>query len=407
MSATSGSGIKTTGFNVARRADAGAAHNVNNLTGVYVGVVVNNSDSQHNGRCTVRIPDLGAGETERICLLSTPFGGNTDIPSSGDDVTSYEGSPRTYGMWPQPPEPGTNVVVAFTGSSEQGIIMSSMLPRDRNATMGGNASSQVYDPDTGETTLAPSAEKNPNDSNDADTRPMNPEGQAHLLESGLAGDFNRGHSMSSARRESPSKVAGFTTLGGHGITMDDGAAGGSSKNIRIKTASGAQVLLDDSNGMIFITNQSGSAWVEIDAAGRIDMYSSAGVSVATDGDYNVHAKGSINMQAEQGVNIKSSGGSGVKIESSVGSIDMSSAIDINATAEANMNLKVTANYILKAARVDINGPEPKTAEKAVVQSQTTNSSVLTSIAGRVPEHHPWLGMSSIQESFTTGQGNTG
>jgi hypothetical protein len=399
--------IPTVGPNIARRAHPSSGLNTNNLYGVYVAEVVSDEDSQRNGRVTIRISDLDTDQADRIALLSTSFGGNTDIPSSVDDETSYEGSPKTYGMWPQPPAPGTNVLVAFSPSIEQGIIIGAMPPRDRNATMGGNASGDVYDPDTGETTLAPSAEKNPNDTNDAITRPMNPEAQAHLLESGLAGDFVRGHSMSSARRESPSNVFGMTTKAGHTISMDDGAEGGNSNNIRIKTRGGSTILMDDTSGFIFITNKGGSAYVEIDAAGRVDIFSEAGMSVATNGDYNVHAKGSINMQAEQGFNIKSSGGSGVKIESSVGSIDLYSAIDVNTTADANMNLKATGNYILKAARVDINGPAPKTAEKAVVQSQTVNNSVLTSIAGRVPEHHPWLGMSSIQESFTTGEGNTG
>lgn len=402
-----GVGIKTTGAIVPRRANPSQGYNVNNLHGVYIGEVISDEDSQKNGRVTVRISDVETAQSERIVMLATPFGGNTDIPSSTDDEQSFEGSPKSYGMWPQPPAPGTNILVAFTPSMEQGIYMGAMPPRDRNATMGGNASSDVYDPDTGRTTLAPSAEKNPNDTNDAVTRPMNPEGQAHLLESGLAGDFVRGHSMSSARRESPSNVFGMTTKAGHTISMDDGAEGGKSNNIRIKTRGGSTILMDDTNGFIFITNKGGSAYVEIDAAGRVDIFSEAGISVATNGDYSVHAKGSINMQAEQGFNIKSSGGSGVKIESSVGSIDLYSAVDINSTAEANMNLKVTGNYILKAARVDINGPAPKTAEKAVVQSQTVNNSVLTSIAGRVPEKHPWLGMSSIQESFTTGEGNTG
>lgn len=402
-----GAGIRTTGINVPKRAQPSQGLNTNNLYGVYVAEVINDSDAQRNGRVTVRISDLDTDHADRIVMLSTPFGGNTDIPTSVDDEKSYSGSPKTYGMWPQPPAPGTNVLVAFSPSVEQGIIIGAMPPRDRNHTMGGNASSDVYDPDTGKTTLAPSAEKNPNDTNDSVTRPMNQEGQAHLLESGLAGDFVRGHSMSSARRESPSNVFGMTTKAGHTISMDDGAEGGKSNNIRIKTRGGATILMDDTHGFIFITNKGGSAHVEIDASGRIDMFSEAGISVATNGDYNVHAKGSINMQAEQGFNIKSSGGSGVKVESSVGSIDLYSAIDVNTTAEANMNLKATGNYILKATRVDINGPVPKTAEKAVVQSQTVNNSVLTSIAGRVPEHHPWLGMSSLQESFETGEGNTG
>ena len=69
--------------------------------------------------------------------------------------------------------------------------------------------------------------------------------------------------------------------------------------------------------------------MEMDRAGHIDVYSRAGISLHTEGDYNVHAKGSINMEAEIGVNIKSTGGDGIKIESSTAGIDVYSALDMH------------------------------------------------------------------------------
>lgn len=403
--------IKTTGQEVAKRGKQTSGYNINNLTGTYIAQVIENEDSLHTGRVKVRISDFSSADADRIVLLSTPFGGTTNPVNSSDDPkefggsgTSENGSPKSYGMWPQPPAVGTNVVVSFTGSMEQGILMGSLIAKDRNAMMGGNASSQVYDGE--EKTLAPSAEKNPNDTNDPDTRPANPEASAALIEQGTAVDYVRGHSMSSARRETPSRVFGMTTSGGATISMDDGAEDGNSKNIRIKTPGGATILMDDSKGFIYITNKAGNGWVEIDSEGRIDIFSEGGMSIHTEGDYNVHAKGSINMQADQGVNIKATGGEGLKMESSVGSIDMYSAININTQAESNYNLLVAGNSVIKSGRIDMNGPVPPAATKATIQAQTANKSVTTSIASRVPEHHPWLGMSSIQESFTTGKGNT-
>lgn len=404
--------IKTPGLNVAKRGKQTSDYNVNNLTGMYIGVVVDNKDSLHTGRVTVKISDFSSADANRICLLSTPFGGQTDILNDSDDEKSYGsdndsegGSAKSYGMWPQPPAVGTNVIVMFTGSLEQGIVIGSLIAKDRNAMMGGNASSVVYDGD--ERTLAPSAEKNTRDVNDPDTRPANPAAYAALLQQGTALDYVRGHSMSSARRESPSEVFGITTRRGHTISLDDGhQESGNSNNIRIKTRGGAQILIDDSNGFIHINNQSGTGWIEIDAEGRMDFYSQGGISIHTEGDYNVHAKGNINFQAEQGFNIKSSGSEGIKMESSVGSIDMYSELNTNLQSNTNFNIAVSANYKLTAARVDMNGPAADPATKAAIQSQTSNKSVLTSIASRVPEKHPWLGMSSIQESFVTGKGNT-
>lgn len=403
--------IKTTGLHVSQRGTQNSKYNINTLAGTYIGLVIDNVDSLSTGRITVRLSDFTSADADRICLLSTPYGGNTDIKESADDPTAYgdsgtnqNGSPKSFGMWPQPPAIGTNVVVLFTASIEQGIVIGSLIAKDRNATMGGNASSQVYDGDS--KILMPSSEKNPNDVNDPDSRPANPSAYASLVEQGLAGDYVRGHSMSSARRESPSKVFGITTLGGHTVSMDDGHDGNTSKNLRIKTSGGHQILLEDSLGFIYITNASGTAWIEIDKAGRMDFFSEAGISIHTEGDYNVHAKGNINMQAEQGINIKSTGSEGLKLETSVGSIDVYSAINVNLQADSNYNLKVSGNSIHTSGRIDMNGPAAAAATKATIQSQTANTGVITSIASRVPEHQPWFGNSTVQESFETGKGNT-
>jgi len=396
--------IKHDGVVVSKRGKQSSAMGINTLSGIYIGEVINNKDSLYTGRITVRISEFGAKKNERICLLAIPFGGHTKITDSGKDVTKESQAPTSYGMWPQPPEIGTNVVVAYTSSQEQGIVIGSLIAKDRNAMMGGKASAQIYA--DGDKSIGPAVEKNPTDKNDADTKPLDEWMQAVLNQQGLSVDYVRGHSQSSARRESPSKVFGITTRQGHVLTMDDGDDSGASNNIRLRTKGGAQLLMDDSNGFIFIINKSGDAWVEMDLEGHIDVYSKSGVSIHTEGDYNVHAKGNINMQAEMGVNIKSSGSDGIKLETSVGGIDTYSAVDINIQADANYNLLVAGNQIIKGARIDMNGPEPDPATKTTVQNQIANENVKTSVASRVPEHHPWKGVSGVEETFTSGKGNT-
>lgn len=398
--------IKNDGRIVSNTVKQSSEYNVNILSGVYIGVVKSNSDSLRTGRITVHISDFGAHPdgADRICLLCTPMGGHNNIKDSGDDETKEAQAPFSYGIWTQPPEIGTNVVVAYTGSQEQGIVLGSLIAKDRNSMMGGKASGSVY---TGEgSSLGPAVEKNPYDANDADTKPLDEYQMAILNQQGLSLDFVRGHSMSSARRESPSKVFGITTRGGHVLTLDDGDAQGDSQNIRLRTKGGAQILIDDSNNFIFVTTQNGDSWFEMNQSGKIDVYSKGGISYHTEGDYNIHAKGSINMQAEMGVNIKSSGADGIKLETSVGSIDVYSALNLNMQADANHNLKVAGNIIAKGTRVDYNGPEPTAAVKTTVQNQSANSSVKTSTASRVPEKHPWLGAEGVQETFVTGKGNT-
>lgn len=396
--------IKHDGTSVSGRGKQSNEAGINNLSGIYVGEVIDNSDSLYTGRITVRISEFGAKSSERICLLAIPFGGHTKIQDSGKDPKKEAQAPVSYGFWPQPPEIGTNVVIAYTGSIQQGIVMGSLIAKDRNAMMGGRASGQVYA--NNETSLGTAVEKNPTDTNDADTKPLDEYFQSVLNQQGLSLDYVRGHSQSSARRESPSKVFGITTRQGHVLSMDDGDDKNGSNNIRLRTKSGAQILMDDSNGFVFITNQSGDAWVEMDFAGHIDVYSKAGISMHTEGDYNIHAKGSINMQAEIGVNIKSSGGDGIKLETSIGGIDVHSALDIKIESEANYHLLVAGNQLIKGTRIDMNGAmAPDPATKTPIQNQTSNDNVKTSAASRVPEKHPWKGVSSVEETFSSGKGN--
>ena len=125
-----------------------------------------------------------------------------------------------------------------------------------------------------------------------------------------------------------------------------------------------------------------------------------------EGDYNVHAKGSINMEAEIGVNIKSSGGDGIKLETTSGGIDIFSELSMHIESKANYHLLVRGNQVIKGAKIDMNGPQPESATKTTVQNQTPNDNVKTSVASRVPEHHPWKGVSAVEETFTAGKGNT-
>jgi len=395
--------LKSDGVKVSKRGLQGGSENINTLHGIYIAEVITNTDSLYTGRITVRIADFGSKDTETICLLAVPFGGHTKILDSGKDVTLDSETPVSYGMWPQPPEVGTNVVVAFTSSVEQGIVIGSLIAKDRNAMMGGRSSGNVYN--GGDVITGSAMEKNPHDNNDPDTKPADTKMQAILTEQGLSLDYVRGHSQSSARRESPSKVFGITTRDGHVFTLDDGDETGTSKNIRLRTKEGAQILLDDTSGFIFVTTQNGDAWIEMDNDGKVDIYSKGGVSVHTEGDYNVHAKGSINMEAEQGVNIKSTGSDGIKLETSVGGIDVHSALDIKVHAQ-NYHLNAVGNLIMVGTQIDMNGPAAKAPTKTTIQNQTVNDNVLTSAASRVPEHHPWLGVKGVTEKAPVNKGRT-
>ena len=80
-------GIKDDGVHVSKSVRQSSSYNINNLSGLYIGEVVENKDSLYTGRIKVRISDFGSKDTDRICLLAIPMGGHTQIKESGDDET--------------------------------------------------------------------------------------------------------------------------------------------------------------------------------------------------------------------------------------------------------------------------------------------------------------------------------
>lgn len=402
---------KSDQINTSDRHKQGQSKNVNNLTGIYVGEVTDTEDSRYSGTIRVNIPEFGTapGEADRIVLLTTPYGGITHVKDSaasaavyGDEGTSINGTPKSYGLWPQPPVVGTPVVVAFTASSQQGFLVGTLMSTDRNFMMGGRASAENVS--TNE--IEPVGEKNPYDLTSPEKKPVDQQAKDQLVQQGLDKDYVRGHSLSSARRETPSNVFGITTLNGHTFSMDDGDEDGNSRNIRMRSREGAQILIDDTNKMIFINNHKGNAWIEIDEDGKIDVFSEDKISIQTEDDFNVYAKGNINLESEQGINIASTGADGVKVEATTGNFDLTAKFNYNLTAGANANVRVAGSYKETAQRIDMNGPVADLATTIPVNSLIANTNVITSINSRVPEHHPWKGATKTQEQYKTAKGNS-
>lgn len=190
-----------------------------------------------------------------------------------------------------------------------------------------------------------------------------------LRRQGLLEDETRGITTSSARREVPSAVFGINTpgprdkrvgapkgkygqfgnkadvfsnrLGGHSFVMDDGddkilrtgpakdtpleyknieagETGGDptllhNEHFRIKTRTGHQILLHNTEDLIYIGNANGTAWIELSANGKIDIYAEDSISVRTGNDFNFHANRDFNISTGRNLNLTV--GNDVKIES--------------------------------------------------------------------------------------------
>jgi|TARA_B110000908_G_C10267813_1_gene466331 hypothetical protein len=227
---------------------------------------------------------------------------------------------------------------------------------------------------------------------------------AELLEvQGLILDEARGTTTTSARRETPSMVFGISTpgpldkrngnpkvkygtstgaadvpfnrLGGSSFVMDDGddkftrsthpadgppvyinreaGEGGGDETIpqnelmRFRTRTGHQILLHNSEDLIYIANSRGTAWIELSSDGKIDIYSKDSMSVFSDNDINFTANRDFNVEAGRNINMKASArysdGKSVTNDRESGRIQLESAFNTNINVGSDYKLTVADN----------------------------------------------------------------
>ena len=181
---------------------------------------------------------------------------------------------------------------------------------------------------------------------------------------------------------------------GHSFVLDDGDIEGNSKLVRLRTSTGHQLLLNDTDGMIYVGTASGNAWIEMTNNGDIHVYNKGSLNIHSEGNFNVHAGGNINMEATGGINVSSMGAGGIKVQADAGGIDMYSELGTNNESAAQNHIKSGTNIRLTSAdeNIELNGPEANAAVKPTRNDLVTGNSnrdVLNSTSTTVPEHEPW------------------
>ena len=332
-----------------------------NNSGPYLGVVKNNVDPTRMGRLGVWIPSLSKtsdpSENQLItCEYLAPFYGAKGTKYAKGAGTSYTDSQHSYGMWMVPPDLETKVLVIFAeGKLEQAYWIGCVQdPYTNHMTPGIASSTNTNDAldgtfegaDAGFQTdkktkygsvNVPSGELNrnragalQNNNYDSIPKPIHPLADV-LLEQGLSYDDVRGNTSSSARRESPSQVFGISTPGrkdtsttkvkvgskdsevldhvsrkiGHTFVMDDGDKDGKNQLTRLRTASGHQLLMHDTEGVVYLANGSGKSYIEMEKDGTVSIYSDSGINVRTGQDFNIHSDKKINFHAKGQINFSS------------------------------------------------------------------------------------------------------
>lgn len=363
------------------------------LYGIYQGEVRRTDDYTRSGFIQVFIdklakdPSTGGGIYE--CQWTSPFAGSTPAAAVGKDVKKYEETLKSYGMWMIPPDVGNLVLVAFgDGNPNNGYIVGCRFPDLFNYMVPGMASGKSYgDPDL----ALPVAEKNKKEEkttqNDA-IRPVAPYLAKSIVEQGLLNDPLRGAGRASARREAPSMVFGILTpgplaqnspgtntevptnrTGGHQFIMDDDPE---TRMIRLRTAGGAQILLDDTSGSIYAITQNGRVWVELASKdgptglSSINVFAEGSINFRSKGSFNIRADEDINIEAGQNINFRAAGdtasgrnqgasnaGLGVDPKGVGGSIKFEAATNIEHLAAKNYSITAAGGGINLSGANDI------------------------------------------------------
>ena len=372
--------------------------------GPWLAIVRNHLDPTYMGGLEVSLlkstTDSGEfqGETFPVQYLS-PFYGVSNIEHEGPNSANWEDAQKSYGFWMVPPDIGTTVMVMFVGGDPNaGYWIGCIQDRYQNHMVPGIASSQYVEmtPEqerkygTRNVPVTEFTKKNRDMSNpkvNQFNKPIHPFAD-RLLAQGLLLDTVRGVTSSSARRELPSQVFGISTpgpikkdgktvhigyadgkfqapvsrLGGTTFVMDDGDVDGQNELVRLRTRTGHQILMHNSQDLIYIANAAGTAWIELTSNGKIDVYAQDSISLHTENDFNLYANRDINFESGRNINIKSNQAMDVNVtdhfymlvENNT-KINLSKTLDLTVgdttkiTVNADMHIAVSSNLYQTAS----------------------------------------------------------
>lgn len=293
---------------------------------------------------------------------STAYDFNGKNPTFNDTQKSYGfwAVPPDVGV--------TGIVIFIDGKSDNGFWLACVQDKFINHMIPAIAATSSHHPPTEELNFGghplPVAEynkkSNAGDKNleiDKIPKPVHPIAK-RFAEQGLVKDETRGYTNSSARRDLPGTVYGMLTpgpldrlgpkrsvgtlqsetvpvpvsrLGGTQLVMDDGddryfrksppgvgppeykklieeglafADYPYSEYFRVRTRTGHQILLHNSEDLIYIANSRGTAWIELTSNGKIDIYAQDSISIHTENDFNFFCDRDLNIEVGRNFNLK-------------------------------------------------------------------------------------------------------
>ena len=441
----------------------------------YIGIVKNNLDPTRSGRLQVYIPDLGGPPDEpnnwRTVSYASPFQGYTPLTQRSTEKPSqanrFDQVHHTYGMWMVPPDIDVQVIVLFVGGDPmRGYWIACVNPHLSHYMTPGLAGTTNVDPETlsasdkkaylgANPANLPTVEFNEYTKDFTNAAYFNNNKPVHTFQleilkvQGLDKDPIRGAISSSSQRESPSHVFGISTpgrpvndpaddqkkyleqlnsgnidpkylftkarKGGHQFIMDDGAVLGEDQLVRLRTATGHQLLMNDTNNIIYIGNADGSSWIEMSSDGSLNVYTTGGYNLRSEGTINLHTDSDFNLNAVGDVNIKAGGKfavnssttellqSDISVESN-GKISFKAGGDFLVDAQGKISLKAGGVFAVEGSGIYQNSGKtvavsalkpiqinklPDTIDAGSGNAWNIQPAALSTIVTVAPSHEPY------------------
>lgn len=436
-------------------------------SGPYIGIVKENRDPLMTGRLQIWIPEFGGIDTDpkywRTVNYASPFLGATyqdpfaqESPGpNASDKNSFKTVRHTYGMWYNVPDLENWVLCTFVGGDPARGYWFACVPNQVGHFMvpgigASNYLAEVEDPQLKKIVESgqpyPVAEFNEYSQtvnwSDIDTnkKPVHERQLKVLVEQGLDRKRltgSRGIISSSSQRETPAGVFGVSTpgrpfgpypdqkatnlqrrvrtrQGGHTFVMDDGDKDGKNNLTRWRSAGGHQILMDDSENILYIINSSGTTYIEMSKAGHLNVYSSNSINFRTKAEFNMHAdgdmninvggkfnlnvKGAMNLQASsitaKGVKDVTIYGGSLKLGSD-GRLDLYTSGGGSFTASGGLQMKGSTIGLNSGAGPTVSKPRDVPLKSSADTKKDSNGQwvveegKIKSVATIVPTHEPW------------------
>lgn len=349
------------------------------------GVVVDTSDPQQMGRVKVHVPavdgDIYNIDTLPWATYVSPFAGQTRDYPAGPSESKSAGL-MSYGWW-SIPKAGALVIVGFLyGDPNRRIYMGSFwrdhgnrsLPTGRmREDIAPSPLTDTYEVVEPATSNLKAQFRDKLTASEAKTRGVF---ERSVAQGRTDKDGTEGYQSDLVAPKNANGLPCYdpqtytlTTPGRHALVFQDHPETG---RVRVKTAAGHQIILDDANERIYISTARGSTWLELDQDGRVHLYGADSISMSTGGDFNVTAVGDLNLNAGGDVNIQA----GAQLALAGCSSANLSGNGVNIESSATFNILAASDLIQTAANIHLNGPAAASAACPKAPSA-------------VPTHEPW------------------